>query len=361
MQLPQTADKLAVVFLVDVSDSMSPRMQESALEYVRTALEEMKADKDQAAVVLFGANAIVEQPMAAALDLSQPGANPITLNTDMAEAIRLALALFPPDSARRMVILSDGVDTVGDAENAAELAAATGVQIDYVPFARQVLPGEILVRDVSIPPRVNEGEVFDLSVNIESDVDTSAILRVLASGQVIEQREIALQEGANRYLVTELQLPDTGFVDFRVQVEPQGADGFYQNNELSAFTEVKGRPTVLLVTPDEREIEFLRPALEESGLLVDVVSPRNLPTGLAPLSEYSSIMLVNTPATELTADRMELLQIYVRDLGGGLVTVGGPNAYGVGGYFETPLEETLPVEMRIRDQERIPTLTMLFV
>ena len=32
-----------------------------------------------------------------------------------------------------------------------------------------------------------------------------------------------------------------------------------------------------------------------------------------------------------------------------------------GGYFETPLEETLPVEMRIRDQERIPTLTMLFV
>ena len=361
MQLPQTADKLAVVFLVDVSDSMSPRMQESALEYVRTALEEMKADKDQAAVVLFGANAIVEQPMAAALDLSQPGANPITLNTDMAEAIRLALALFPPDSARRMVILSDGVDTVGDAENAAELAAATGVQIDYVPFARQVLPGEILVRDVSIPPRVNEGEVFDLSVNIESDVDTSAILRVLASGQVIEQREIALQEGANRYLVTELQLPDTGFVDFRVQVEPQGADGFYQNNELSAFTEVKGRPTVLLVTPDEREIEFLRPALEESGLLVDVVSPRNLPTGLAPLSEYSSIMLVNTPATELTADRMELLQIYVRDLGGGLVTVGGPNAYGVGGYFETPLEETLPVEMRIRDQERIPSLTMLFV
>jgi hypothetical protein len=58
---------------------------------------------------------------------------------------------------------------------------------------------------------------------------------------------------------------------------------------------------------------------------------------------------------------MEYLQSYVRDLGGGLVAIGGPNSYGVGGYFETPLEETLPVEMRIRDQERIPQLTMLYV
>ncbi len=39
---------------------------------------------------------------------------------------------------------------------------------------------------------------------------------------------------------------------------------------------------------------------------------------------------------------MEYLQAYVRDLGGGLVVIGGPQSYGVGGYFETPLEETLP-------------------
>jgi hypothetical protein len=41
--------------------------------------------------------------------------------------------------------------------------------------------------------------------------------------------------------------------------------------------------------------------------------------------------------------------------------IGGPDSYGVGGYFQTPLEETLPVDMRIRDQKRIPQLTMLFV
>jgi len=361
LQLPQRADRLAVVFLVDVSDSMSPRMREEALDFVRLSLDEMRVDRDQAAVVLFGANAVVEQPLANTLDLSQIGASPITLNTDLDEAIRLGLALFPQDAARRMVILSDGVETVGDAEGAARLAAATGVQIDYVPFAQQVLPGEVLVTDVRLPVRVNEGEVFDLSASVQSDSATSAELRVLAGGEIIYREDVALTEGDNRFLVGPLALPSTGFVDFRVQVEPQGADGFYQNNELSAFTEVKGRPAVLLVATDEREVEFLRPALEENGLIVDIVKPRSLPTGLASLSQYSSIMLVNVSATELSEDRMNLLQIYVRDLGGGLVAVGGPNAYGVGGYYQTPLEETLPVEMRIRDQQRVPTLTMLFV
>ena len=360
-QVPQDANRLGVVFLVDVSDSMSPRTQEAALEYVRTSIKEMETDVDQAAVVLFGANAMVEQPMTNTLDLSQLGANPITLNTDLAEAIRLGLALFPPDTAKRLVILSDGVETVGDAESAARLAAATDVQIDYVPFAREVLPGEVLVQNVSLPPRVNEDELFDLIVNVASEANANAELRVLAAGEVIYREDIALQTGDNRYVIGPLMLPDTGFVDFRVQVEPQGADGFHENNELSAFTEVRGRPAVLLVADDEREIEFLLPALEQQGLVVDITKPRSLPSALAGLSQYGSVVLVNTPATELTQDQMKLLQIYVRDLGGGVVSIGGPRSYGVGGYFETPLEETLPVDMRIRDQERIPTLTMLFV
>jgi len=360
-QIPQNSDRLGVVFLVDVSDSMSPRTQNDALDYVRAAIEELDSDNDQAAVILFGSDAIIEQPMTATLDLSQLGANPITLNTDLAEAMRLGLALFPADAAKRMVILSDGVQTVGDAESAARLAQATNVQIDYVPFTSEIIPEEVLVTDVSIPPRVNEEELFDVVVTVDSETDTNAVLRVLAAGSTIYEDTVALSAGSNRFVIPPLQLPETGFVDFRVQVEPQGADGFFQNNELSAFTQVRGRPTVLLVTQSDEDIQFLRPALEENGILVETVTPRDLPTGLAGLGQYSSIVLVNTPATELTVDRMELLQVYVRDFGGGLVAIGGPDSYGVGGYFETPLEETLPVDMRIRDQERVPTMTMLFV
>ncbi|NJL94181.1 MAG: VWA domain-containing protein [Anaerolineae bacterium] len=362
IEIPGDSDQLAVVFLVDYSDSMGQANREAAVDYVEQAIESMNANRDQAAVIFFGANAVVEQPLAPRLDLSQTSAAPITLNTNLAEAIRLGLALFPAEGAKRLVILSDGVETVGDAERASRLAAASNVQIDYVPFTQPQNTGEILIEDVRVPQRVNESELFDLIVNVESQVDSPAELRVFAGGSVIYQTEVELESGDNRFSVGPLDLPSTGFVDFRVQIEPRaGGDTFYQNNELAAFTEVRGRPTVLLVANDQREVEFLQPALEETGLVVEVIAPRDLPTGLAGLSAYSSVVLVDVPATKLNTVQMELLQIYVRELGGGLVAIGGPNAYGVGGYFETPLEETLPVEMRIRDQQRIPSLTMLFI
>ncbi len=73
------------------------------------------------------------------------------------------------------------------------------------------------------------------------------------------------------------------------------------------------------------------------------------------------MVLANIPATQLSIRRMQVLQSYVSRLGGGLVVIGGPNAYGVGGYFQTPLEETLPLDMQLRDQQRIPQLTIAYV
>ena len=373
IEVRQKADKLAVVFLIDHSDSMDANARSQALDYVQSALDEMKPETDQAAVILFGSNALVEEPINVALDISQFGSdeNVIRLNTDLAEAIQLGLALFPADTAKRMVILSDGIETVGDAERAARLAEATGVQIEYVPYARQRSP-EILVSNVSIPTNVSQGEPFDLVVTIESETNTTATLRVFSGGRqdelnnsgrvlIYEQEDVSISAGTSRYVIGPIEWNSVGFLDFQVQIEPQSIDGYYRNNELWAFTRISGQPRILMVSPDELEVEYLRPALEDAGLVIDFMRPDEVPLGLAPLTAYSSVILVNTPATDMPNDLMELLQIYVKDLGGGLVVVGGPDSYGVGGYFETPLEETLPVEMRIRDQKRVPQLTIVFV
>jgi len=361
----RSADKLAVVFLIDVSDSVSPTQQSAAVEYVRQAAATMGAD-DQAAVIVFGADALVEVPITERLELVQIGSDPVRLNTDLAEAMRLGLALFPADTAKRMVILSDGKPTVGDAEEVARLAAASNVQVDTVLLApggpaQQIAGPEVLVAGVDVPATVNQGERFSLTASLAANrADTAAEVRVLSRGQVVHQREVVLQPGVTNEVFNVLA-PEAGFIDFEVVIEPRGADTFYQNNRLAAFTQVSGPPRALLVASDEREIAALRTVLAESGLQVDVQGPRDLPIGLAALSSYDSVVLANVSATDLSLERMETLQTYVRDLGGGLVVIGGPNSYGVGGYFETPLEATLPVEMRLRDQERIPQLTLLFV
>ncbi|MCZ7542359.1 MAG: VWA domain-containing protein [Anaerolineae bacterium] len=357
-QLVLAADRLATIFLVDYSDSMGAEGRQAALDYVEAALDSMGPD-DQAGVILFGADALVERPLSNARTLDAVRSTPRTLNTNLAEAIRLALALFPPDMARRVVVLSDGLATVGDAEAAARLAAASGVQIDYVSFQRAQTP-EVIVTNVHTPATLDEGQIFDLSLTLDSNFDGEANITVLAGGEIVHQEPVALRAGTQSFVLS-LQAGESGFTDFRVVVEPLGADTFYQNNALSSFSRITGPPRVLLVRNDPQESAELVRALTATGVTVDEIEPGGLPTGLGPLSVYESVVLVNVPATDLPLRRMNVLQVYVRDLGGGLVVIGGPNSYGVGGYYQTPLEETLPVEMRIRDQERLPELALVFV
>ncbi len=371
-QLVRAVDNLAVVFLVDASDSMSVESAAAAEQYVREAVAAMPPN-DRAAVILFGGNALVEQPLRlfeSAGDLPAFASRPLRLQTDLAGAIRLGLALLPPDAARRLVVLSDGAATTGDTTEAARLAAAAGVAIDTVYLPRPAASGEVILTGVHAPARVGQGETFRLELSATSEVATEATLRVIGEGAVVHEEIVRLQPGANQ-LVVRLLAGEPAFARYRVQLEPLGpADAYPQNNELAAFTEITGPPRVLVVAaaadtqsdpPAVDDAAQLADALVASGLAVARATPAILSASLADLADYAAVVLVNVNARDLSPRKMEALEAYTRDLGGGLVAVGGPSSFGVGGYFETPLEAALPVDMRIEDQQRFPAVSMALV
>ncbi len=358
VQTVRAADRLAVVFVIDVSDSMGSDVRAEEIAYIREALSTMRPE-DQAAIVVFGADAIVERAMSSTREIAQLRSTPNTGNTDLEEAINLALALFPTDAARRMVILSDGQATLGDAERAARRAEAIGVEISYVPLTRDAAP-EIAVTSVDVPSSVGAGTQFDLNITVESEIATSAALIVEAGGTTISRQDVQLTVGVNQYALT-ITAEETGFRDFRVSVIPLTEDEFYQNNQLAAFSRITGEPRVLVIAREAEEARYLVEALTELGLGVDLSAPADLAIGVAPLQAYNAVVLMNVPASDLPTARMEALQVYVRDLGGGLVVIGGPESYAPGGYFQTPLEETLPLMMQLEDQQRVPQLTMVYV
>src|SRR5437879_2091612 len=128
LQLP--ANDLAVAFLLDRSDSITPMMQADEERWLADALQH-KADQDQAAVVSFGADPTVDRALST--DPSPPRLSPTTnvnpSGTNIAAAIRAGLAVLPPTSARRLVLMSDGQENQEKADTAAALAAAAGVQL----------------------------------------------------------------------------------------------------------------------------------------------------------------------------------------------------------------------------------------
>ena len=352
-------DKLAVVFLVDVSDSMGSGNKDLQLAYIREAIA-AKTPDDEWAVVLYGDNAVPETDFSMVAEIERFTAIPLTTGTDTANGIQTALSMFPPDASRRIVILSDGQATTGDASARAQRAAVSGVEISYVPFFREAAP-DVRITALDAPGRVAEDQSFDVSVSIHAEAATPATMLIFSGGSLIHEQTLNLQAGDTRYSLTQTS-ENSGFLDFSAQIVVPGEyDNFNQNNQLGAFSQVVGPARVLLVSIDPSETQFLLPALRQAGILVDVAEPADVPVHMAGLADYKSVILANVPATELSGAQMSLLDQYVSDIGGGLVMVGGPESYAPGGYYQTPLERTLPVDMQIKDQQRLPQLTIAYL
>ncbi|MFQ5612503.1 MAG: VWA domain-containing protein, partial [Anaerolineae bacterium] len=358
-QQVQTTDDLVTVFLLDASDSVDPAGRQAGLDYIRRALAAM-GPGDRWGLVLFGSEALVDRPVSSSPTLGEPASVPRSGYTDVAGAIQLGLTLFPDDAARRLVILSDGGANLGDAREAAQLAAASGVQVSVLPLPART-GVEARLDELRVPSLLHQGEQFDLIVEVHSTAAMTAPLQIFSEGRLIAQQVLTLRPGDNAFsLRAPLAAGEPGFTTFQARLVPP-LDTFAQNNVLDAFSEVRGPLSVLLVTEDADEARPLAAALRGAGLAVTEIGPAALPSDLGQLGQAAAVVLVNVSAANLAPRQLELLQSYVRDLGGGLIVIGGDRSYAPGGYFQTPLEETLPVEMTIRDQQRLPGMTMMMV
>lgn len=352
-QLVRPAGGLTTVFLVDVSDSLGAGARPAARDWLRRALAAMP-EGDSAGVVLFGASPMIERLPSAGRELDALTAQPPTGRSDIGAAIRLGLALLPPDRARRLVILSDGRDTEGEVERAARMAAAGGVDLAVVPVASE-RGDEVAISQVVAPGSLRQGDAFTVQVHVASNVATAATLRLYADGSLLLEQSVALRPGTNLF-----SLPVTagaaGFRALRAEVEP-AADTLHANNSLAAYTVVRGPARVLLVEGEPEEGAALAAALNAAGLQVERLAPAALPTNLPGYVGYDAVVLVDVPA-EALGPRMELLQAHVRDLGKGLVAVGGEDSFGLGGYAGTPLEASLPVTAQLRTTSQLPQVAL---
>ncbi len=350
-------DRLATVFVVDLSDSVGTAGREDALAFIRESLDEMP-DGDVAGIVAFGRDALVERLPAELREIDRLRSTPVQAATDIGGALRLAAALFPDDAQKRIVLLSDGNDTTGRGQQEAALAATRGVQVETYVVG---LGGrdEVLVEHLSTPSTARLGEEIEAVATIRSSVAQPATVRLFADGALVATERLDLVPGSNR-IVFRVKPSEPGFHTFRATVEA-ARDTFSQNDRADSNTIVKGEPRILVLAGDAKVATELVGALETEGQQVDSIVPEALPTDFAGLATYDSIVLVDVPRLRLSDRQLTALQVYVRDLGRGLVMVGGPKSYGAGGYTKTPIEETLPVDMGVRDRQKQPDIALVVV
>ena len=350
-------DRLATVFVVDLSDSVGNAGRSDALAFLRETLAE-RPDGDVAGIVAFGKDALVERLPADLAEIDRIASAPVRSATDVGAALRLASALFPDDAQKRIVLLSDGNDTTGSGQAEAALAASRGVRVE----TRRIGAGdveEVLLERLTTPSTARHGESVPVVAEIRSTVAQTATVRLFADGELAATQPVELAAGLTR-VTFDVTPREAGFHTFRAVVEA-ARDTFAENDRADSNTIVKGEPRTLVLAGDEKTAAELVAALRNQRQQVDTLLPEALPGDLAGLAAYDSIVLVDVSRLRLSDRQLASLQAYVRDVGRGLVTIGGPKSYGAGGYAKTPLEETLPVDMGVRDRQKQPDIALVVV
>lgn len=346
--------------VVDRSLSIDARGREEADRVVEQLMSAL-GPSDRIAVYPFASEALVARGLAPSPHGWEPPAEPDGRATHIQGAIEVALDRLDPNRSARILLLSDGLETAGDAEAVLERARAAGVPIDTYLLSRDPGSSEFALDQLLLPAAVAPGQPYPVGAVVSATADGRIEASLYRNGIHVATREIQVKPGRN--LVSFGQLEEevgasTGALRYEVRIASED-DTLAQNNVGYGYVRLEGPARVLLVRGDAEMSEGLIRALEAEALHVTEVDPLAAPLDIAALVSYDVVILANVPANAFSRRQLESLARYVEDAGGGLFVTGGEHSFGLGGYLGTPLEAILPVSMDTPQNLLVPSLAMI--
>lgn len=358
---------VAVTFVLDASQSVPTGLQERVERFMEDAARQSPdADRGLLGMVTAAKSAYVQSLPSKANRILEKNFIGATDQTDLASAVQLALAVMPRDAANRIVLATDGNETAGSLLQAAEAAKAAKVPIDVLPL-RYKYEDEVLVDRVVVPANARMGENVNVKVVVQANKPTRGRLSLTLNGDVVDldpasesnASVVDLKQGLN-VLSVPVTMHRHGAQNFKAVFEPDIVDGkmigdtVVENNAATAVSFVSGEGRVLILANEPRDAQFIDQALREAKLETTVAGPDGLPPGLAEMSGYDAIVLINQSAYAMSVNQQEELKRYIHDAGGGLVMIGGPESFGAGGWIGSPLEDALPVRLDPPQKRQMP-------
>jgi uncharacterized membrane protein len=397
-RLRQPNERMTVLFVLDRSQSIpeefgpAPGTGTGIIDlrwdrlrrFINDSVQQRGAghERDRAGLIVFGRKPRLELPPSDAprFNLTDIASRIDGSYTDISAALKLALASFPEGTGKRIVLISDGNENLGNAQEQARLARSLGVQIDVVPVAAgRRNEDEVLVERIDVPPLVEQGGQVPVRVLVRS-YNPNIVVGKLTLKQTTEDQtaiigtlsSVQLHLGLNSFAFTRPLTDQQRSYTYEAEFEPQrivdaAGNVLYegrppgdrpQNNRASAHVMARGQRRVLILqqgpASDHSKLAATLTAAGRAKFLVDLLPISVLERypdrdRLARfLGDYDCVILANVPADQVNNEQMEALRSNTHDQGCGLIMIGGPEGFGAGGWQDTPVERALPVNCDIR-------------
>lgn len=323
VKIPGGKEPRTRVYLLDGSASVRvPGLPESLTPRDAWKLVASDAPRfDRVLVLEFGERTrVLHDGLAADLPAVPPGEGRSEI-TDLAEALRSALARTGGGDA---VLFSDGRPTRGDLSRALFECRARGFPVHTVTIG-PLEPEDARIVRLDAPAFVEPRTSFAVTVDVEASMDASVRVTLGDAAQ-----EITLVRGVPR--TVRFEIP--GILARTEYVLRLPDDACPQNNEARFVVQPREERRRVLVLGGPGAAAILR---AQPGIAVTESKEFRDPY------EFDAVVLDQFSARSMTDDQQKRLRSFVTEFGGGLLALGGADAYGPGGYSDTPIEEVLPV------------------
>lgn len=345
-----------VLFLIDRSASMAGT-EDEALKFIEESLREKK-ETHSVGIYSFASNFQTEAILSKTLE-HVPNLSEIREvgETNIEQALQLATGIVDKDKATRIVLMTDGLQTKGEVLESITKIAGSKISVDVVPLGRKI-SNDVSIQSFTTPQVAYQGEEQTLVTEIESTTDTMGELLLYENDQLIFRETIQLEEGKNVFTYRHKGNKE-GLVKYEAYIQTD-EDAILENNKLTSITMVQSTPRLLIVS-DREEGSPIADMLNPSSIQFEEVSAEELPSSLSYMLKYDAIIFDNVPGHLVGEAKMGVIEQAVKNFGVGFMMVGGENSFGIGGYFKTPIEKLLPVEMEVKGKQQLPSLGLVIV
>ncbi len=276
--LHRASEEVSVVYVLDVSASIAPRFLAEALDWI--AQVDTHYRPAQSRVVVFADRAELVDSVDAARALTLPAehgagrGNAIDRGaTNLEQGLLGALPGFAPGLAKRVVLLSDGNPTEGDAWRAMLRLQAEGARVFAVP-APVTAQNDAWVERISVPPGVRERAAVEVEARVFSRRSARARVDLAIGERTAGARSVTLSPGDNRVSFT-VRFRHAGAQNVTARVSAEG-DELPRNDALTEDLMVQPRLHALYVEGGERGVRYLADALTAQGIRVSVATAQKL-------------------------------------------------------------------------------------
>lgn len=326
--------KLAVTILADTSQSLT---QQDIDQLAARVSDVQRARGRHVVRVLPFARGVRPFTTEESTGTLKPTSGDIGLGTNLEAAIRDAIASTPAGLVPHFVVVSDGMETEGNAMQALWQAQQMNIPIDTYMLKGRQKP-QLSIEAVKMPPQAFAGEKFPVEITLRSPREASAKLDLKAEGKTIGAGDVKLKPDSNDLTITSA-ITTSGVIHL---------SGILKAGELgeARFDQAVyiQKPRMLYVTQDPAgtDINFMRAV---DSYQFEVTKQADLP--IDTLQKYEVVVLNNQDLAGYSPTAKGAIETYVKR-GGGLLTIGGERNQYVEKKHGTPedaLERTLPAKL----------------